>query len=126
MAALLLISLLGSCKKDKDNNGNPPPSRNVKYEITGNYSGHLLVVINDGTSTEPFTVTSLPWTKEKTYASSVLAIGIGGQSVVGHLGQPGQTVTVKIYAGGTVVKNSSVTAGADGVAVLPNLAYSFQ
>lgn len=124
LTALLLTAGLTACSKDDDN---PAPSpRNVKYEITGNYTGHLTVIINDNVSgNEVFTVTSLPWTKEKTYTANVAGIGIGGQSVVANPGLPGQTVTVKIYSGGTQVRTGTVTCDANGVVTLPSHAYLF-
>lgn len=122
---ILIGSFLISCSKDnKTSDGN---SRNVKYEITGTYSGHLTVVINNNVSgNEIVTVTALPWTKEVTYGSNVSGIGIGGNSVITQPGSPGQTITAKIYSAGTAVKSGVSTANVNGVLSLPNgLSYVF-
>jgi hypothetical protein len=127
--SIIILSLtvgIISCKKDSDSGGPKTSPRNVKYEITGNYTGQLTVVISDNVSgTEAVTATSLPWTKEKTYTGNVAGIGIGGNSVVAHLGQPGQTVTLKIYSGGTVVRSGTATSDANGALSLPSLALVF-
>ena len=124
--ALSLTAGIVSCKKDSDGEEPDTSSRNVKYEITGNYTGQLIIVISDNvTGIETVTATSLPWTKEKTYSGNVAGIGIGGNSVLAHQGQPGQTVLLKIYSGGKVVRSSPATADANGTLNLPSLAFVF-
>lgn len=121
MAALLMITGFTSCDKDPD-----VSNREVTYELTGNYSGQLFVVTSDNVNgNETFTATSLPWIIDKSYASNVTGIGFGGNSVVGHLGAAGQTVTVKIYAGGSVVRTGTATADVNGIISLPSLGYVF-
>jgi hypothetical protein len=94
MKAYFLLVLIASitilsCKKEKDNNNNS--SRVIKYEITGNYTGSILAAYttaSGGTTNE--TVSSLPWSKEITYASGVTAVtmaiggngGVAGQQVI--------------------------------------------
>lgn len=122
LAFALFVILLPGCKKDKD--GNTNSNRNVKYEITGNYSGAFTVIISDNESgsTVLYDVT-LPWSKEITYDSKVIAVGIGA-SASSH-GAAGQTAVMKIYTGGNVVKTTNGTAGSLGELSLPALAHSF-
>ncbi len=120
LPALLFIS---SCKKE---NGNPggTNSRVVKYEITGNFTGKLTVIYNDNvTGNTVINNAALPFLKDITYPANVSGIGIGAQASV--TGVAGQTATMKIYSGGTVVKTVSATAGSLGELVLPAISYIF-
>lgn len=128
-AILLVLGIFAfpACKKSSENNGNgSSSSRNIKYELTGNYSGQISFISSDNLgNNEMVTVTALPWTREKTYASNIMGIGMGGNSVMGHLGQSGQTVTVKIYAGGKLVRSGTATADVNGILSLPALGFTF-
>jgi hypothetical protein len=66
---------------------------------------------------------TLPWSKELTYGSNVIGIGISGQSIA--YGVAGQTATLKIYSGGVVVKLGTATAGNVGEIILPSFTYLF-
>ena len=129
--AILLIafSVFVSCKKTKSTiepDTTPAPIKSAKFEISGNYSGHLFVVYNDNVSgNTTVTVTSLPWSKTIDYPSNVLGIGIGGNFITGNAGAAGQVANVKIYTGSTVVKSGSATADANGLINLPTLTYIF-
>lgn len=122
LALAVLINVLPGCKKDKDNNTNS--NRKVKYEITGNFSGAFTVIISDNESgsTVLYNVT-VPWSKEITYDSKVIAVGIGASSSA--YGTAGQTAVLKIYSGGSVVKTTNGTAGSQGELSMPALAHSF-
>jgi hypothetical protein len=122
LAFVFLVTVLPGCKKDKNDNGNS--SRKVKYEITGNFSGAFTVIISDNESgsTVLYNVTS-PWSKEITYDSKVLAVGIGASASA--YGTAGQTAVMKIYSGGNVVKTTNGTAGSQGELSMPALAHSF-
>jgi len=105
-----IISLLTiSCNKDNDNTGNGNSSRVIKYEITGNFTGSLIASYTTASgSTANEQVTTLPWTKEITYASGVTAAIIAAS---GNGGGVGQQVTVVVKKAGVQV--SSTTAIAD-------------
>lgn len=124
--SLILLSalpFLSACKKDSDNNGGAN-SRVVKYEITGNYTGKLIVIYNDNVNGNTIVSNAaIPFTKNITYPANITGIGIGAQASVP--GVVGQTATMKIYSGGNVVKTVSVTAGSLGELVLPAIAYTF-
>lgn len=127
---LFLISIffvVVSCTKKKDPAPVAAPATNVKkYEITGNYSGNLLVAYTNASGgTESTTVTSLPWSLELTFAPSVGGMGFGGGSN-GKNGVAGQTLTSKMYSKGVVVQSGNATADANGVINLPGLGYVFQ
>jgi len=118
---LLFFVSFVSCSKD-DNDS--PNRRTVKYEITGNFTGKLTIVYNDNVSGNTvLNDVTLPWSKDITYPATVTGIGIGAQSSTS--GTPGQTATMKIYSGGTVVKSSSGTAGSVGELSLPTMAHIF-
>lgn len=127
IALLSAILFFTACSKD-NNDPIPGPggsnSRVVKYEITGNYTGKLTVIINDNVNgnTVVNNVT-LPFKKDITYPASVTAIGISGHGTTA--GVAGQTATIKIYAGGKVVKTTSGTAGPLGELALPAIAHLF-
>lgn len=124
LAILFTGTFLCSCKKD--NNGVPAPgnSRNIKYEITGNFTGKLDVLYSNNVSgNTAVTDVVLPWSKEIQYGSNVITIGIGAQGKTA--GTPGQTATIKIYSNGVVVKTSAATAGTLGEIIFPTIAYGF-
>ena len=123
LALLPVFIFFSSCKKDSDNNG-AANSRVVKYEITGNFTGRLLVVYNDNVNGNIIlNNVTLPFIKDTTYAANITAIGIGAQA--GVPGVAGQTATMKIFSAGNVVKTVSATAGSLGELVLPAIAHTF-
>ncbi len=126
-AIISILFMLNACKKDKDDTGGGQSKRLVKYEITGNYTGKLLVAYTTSSGgLESATINSLPWTKEITYNNTVAGIGIGGDTDLPNFGIPGQTVTVKIFSGGTAVVNGTpAVVKATGIVNLPNLTFRF-
>jgi V8-like Glu-specific endopeptidase len=105
-----------SCKDDKSSDPAPAPAgRAVKYEITGNYTGHVTVVYADQDgSYETIVVNSLPWTISFTADPGTPAAGFTATGTSGKPGVKGQTATAKIYINGAVVKTSNSTANDDG------------
>ncbi len=106
--------VLTSCSSD-DDSGNGGSSRDVKYEITGNFSAPLdvtyITASGGGTSAE---VTSLPWSLAFTAdaastGASFNASGFGGVA--------GQTISLKIYQGGVLKSTTDATANSDGIIV---------
>ncbi|RYY55521.1 MAG: hypothetical protein EOO09_10240 [Chitinophagaceae bacterium] len=112
--ALLVVVVacigLGSCGKDKD--GSPAEgSRNLRYEISGSYSGTLFAAYTGAEGNTTNEEISLPWVKELTYAGNVTAANIG---VAGNGGLAGQTVTIVIKRGNVVVSTTSAITGSSG------------
>ncbi|MEN2490065.1 MmpS family transport accessory protein [Flavobacterium sp. B11] len=102
-----------SCSSDDDKGGNN--SRDVKYEVTGNFSGQMdAVYMESGNAAQSVDITKLPWTKEFTASASTSAVGI---QVSGHGGVVDQTLTIKIYVGGKVEQETTAKAKADGTIV---------
>ncbi len=99
IALLTVITLLFSCKKDKDNKPNTS-SRTLRYEVTGNFTGSVIASYTTATGSTANDQITLPWNKEITYASSVTAAII---LISGNGGVAGQKVTVIIKRGGTQV-----------------------
>lgn len=111
MLMLTLVFTFASCSSDNDDKVSGG-SRDVKYEVTGNYTGKLTAVyiekLGNGTSEE---IQSLPWTKEftadaKTQGVTVSASGSGGNA--------GQQITVKMFIGGKLVNELTGTASSSG------------
>ncbi|MFH6993161.1 MmpS family transport accessory protein [Flavobacterium sp. FlaQc-48] len=123
MAIVLTLAFTaGSCSSDDDNNSGSS-SRDVKYEVTGNYTGKLDVTYTEaGGGALNEDITALPWTKDITVAASTLGVGL---SASGYGGVSGQKLTVKIYVGGKVVKDLTATANGDGIIVAVPGAYAF-
>ncbi len=110
--AVAAVSLT-SCSSDDDNPVSS--SREIKYEITGDYSGAGITinyVENGGGSST--TATSLPWSR--TYTADQDTFG-GSFSAGAGDGTPGETVTLKIYQGDTLLEAVDATAGPDGMIV---------
>ncbi|MCS3799355.1 hypothetical protein [Niastella sp. OAS944] len=122
LALALVLVLQSGCKKDKDNNNNS--NRNVKYELTGTFTGKFSIIITDNSSgSQTFDNVSIPWSKEISYPSNVIAVGIG--TAITTEGGAGQTAFLKIYAGGNMVKSTNATSDANGALSLPTLGHNF-
>jgi len=127
---VIALSII-SCKKDKSPEIPSPPNvnvntRNIKYEIIGNYSGKLLVAYTNETgATKSDTAISFPWIKQITYSNSVLAIGIGGNSILGFYGAPNQKLRINIYSNNSIVKSDSCVTNNTGFMAMPLVGYTF-
>lgn len=126
LALLFAITFtLISCKKDDD--APQTSSRNVKYEITGNYTGKLDIVTTTNTAAMvSYNGVLVPWTKEITYPNTVMGVGIGGNSSSGNVGVAGQTITLKVFSGGKLLYTKSATADVNGILGFPTYAFVFQ
>lgn len=121
--ALVLFSALlfnSGCNSD---DAPPKKSRDVKFELTGSFSGTLDVTYttaSGGATNE--SVAALPWTKAITYQSTAQGalITVGGRG-----GTAGQTLMVKVYAGGTVVSETPGIANSSGIVVVSTPTYIF-
>lgn len=92
------LTILAACKKDADKTPDRP-SRTLRYEMTGNFTGTLFAsytTASGGTTNDQ--ITTLPWNKEITYADKVTAAVI---AITGNGGTAGQKVTLVIKRGGT-------------------------
>lgn len=111
--AVAAVSLT-SCSNDDDNPVSS--SREIKYEITGDYSGTEPIDItyteNGGGSTTE--ATSLPWSRTFTANDNTLAGGFTA-SAIGAT--PGETITLKVYQGDTLLESVDATAGSDGIVI---------
>jgi hypothetical protein len=119
----VIITSLLSCSKDDDSSAPTPSSRVVKYEVTGNFSGTLdatYILANGGGTNE--VISSLPWIKEITYASTVPSVGI---LVGGFGGTSSQTISVKIFVGGQEISSTPGTTNSNGIIVVDSPDYIF-
>jgi hypothetical protein len=122
ITSILFLSACG----DGDSSNPSNKSRNVKYELTGSYTGKITVVYtlaNGGI--QAFSDIQLPWTQEVIYESSVQAIAFSGNGDVSLDNVPGQTVNIKIYSDNKVVKSGSASVSSDKILILPTLTYLF-
>lgn len=112
MLALTLVFTFASCSSDDDNNNSGTGSRDVKYEITGNYTGKLSAIYTEsGNAGQSVDVNALPWSKTFTASADTAAAGI---TVSGTGGVVDQTITVKVIVGGKVEKESTAKATSNG------------
>lgn len=122
-SALFLLGAvlsLTSCKKEDD-----PISRNVTFEITGNYTGSYTVVYTANTSNvTTIPGVKLPFTKAVQFGDDVTAVSFGG--AIEQFGQTGQTAVIAIKVDGKTVASGNGTADANGVLALPTIAYVFK
>lgn len=113
-----------SCSSDNDNDsGSGSASKDVKYEVSGNFTGKLDVTyIEAGGGALNEDINALPWTKQFTAAASTQGVSLSSS---GFGGVAGQKITVKIFVGGKVVKELTATANNDGIIVAVPGAYVF-
>lgn len=122
-ASIALVFVLQSCSKDDvDSSPNSSGSRAIKYEITGNYTGELLVVATTNNDNfELIEVKKLPWKLEFTAKESIQTVVATAQGSTPGLA--GQTATLKTYVGGTEVSSGTGTALSSGFISLTNKVY---
>ncbi len=123
-----------SCKKSDNTTtytptpSTPTQSRTVKYELTGTYSGTLLVgyTNQDGTN-QLVDKVKLPWTIEVTVkGSGFTPVALTAVSEVGGYGKGGETLTGKLYVGSVEKKSATVNSTSSGYIDLPAQAYQLQ
>jgi len=110
---LTLAFIAVSCSSDNDDNGGSGSgSRDVKYEITGNFTGKLSAVyIEKGGNALSEDVNSLPWVKEFTAEAKSSGATVGAS---GTGGVQGQKITVKMSVGGKVVNELTAETNSNG------------
>lgn len=122
-SSIALVCILQSCTKDDvGSSPNGGGSRAIKYEITGNYSGEMIVVAaTNNDDFEVIEVKKLPWKLEFTAKESIKTIVATAQGSTP--GVAGQTATLKTYVGGTEVSSGTGTALSSGFISLTNKVY---
>jgi hypothetical protein len=119
---LVVFLLMIGCDKD-DDDPIAARSRDIRIEVTGNFVGNLSATYvnatGDGSSE---TIASLPFTKNIKYVKTVPSMGI---TVAGINGTAGQTIMLKVIAGGTLISHDPATADADGRIVVTAPSYIF-
>lgn len=121
---LLLTLFFIGCSKDSVVPANR--SRNVKFELIGNYTGKITVaytLANGGT--QAFSDIRLPWTKEIVYENTVAGLGFSGSGEISLSNVPGQTVTINIYSDNKVVRAGSASVDSNQILLLPSLSFVF-
>lgn len=114
-AVIMSVVSLTSCSSD-DDKGSVSKSREIKYEITGSYSGGEIMNIVYIQNNQPIIAeaTSLPWTKTYTANDGIM---VGGFNCDVSGATPGEVVTLKIYQGDTVIESVNATATSNGLIV---------
>lgn len=125
----LSVSIVGCGGNDVSGPTAPssPPAqsgnRNVRFEATGTFSGRstaAFTLANGATTVED--IPSLPWTKDITYAQTVLGTGL---VVSGSGGVAGQTMVLRVLVGGSQVSSTPGTALTGGVLTVSTPPYLF-
>ena len=121
---VLFISIgFSSCSSDDENGGSNPTNRNVKYEITGDFTGKFLIVYSDENgAAQSLDGTLLPWTKEISL-TTVNTASFSSQSTTA--GMSGQTATAKLIVNGETKRTETKTADELGRIIFSNLNYTF-
>jgi ABC-type glycerol-3-phosphate transport system substrate-binding protein len=126
IAALAMALVAGGCGSDDNGGTGPAASRTIRYEMSGTYSGSLLVgytSASGGNATA--TVTSLPWSLDVTYLPSVTAIVISPNELGFSAANSGKTLTVRVLAGGQQVRTQTATGNSMGVVGFGAVSYVF-
>lgn len=114
----IFIFITISCSKDDTPSSN---SKIIKYELSGTYSGTLIVVYTnpDGVNQIEDNI-SLPWSKEITLnnPSATTAVVLTAGSEVSGSGQVNEVVTGKIFIGSDLKKTATVNTTSIGYASL--------
>ncbi|WP_133259735.1 hypothetical protein [Pseudochryseolinea flava] len=116
---LAMVAMACSSDDGDDNAG----SREVKFEVTGNFTGQLnavLITASGGGTSE--SINALPWSKTITYESNVPTTQI---SIAGAGGDPGETITVKVIVGGKEKSSTPGTATNSGTIAVAAPSYAF-
>ncbi|GCC50460.1 hypothetical protein SanaruYs_06750 [Chryseotalea sanaruensis] len=117
---LLILLVLFACSEDDAKAGK---SRDIKFEISGTFTGTLdatYITASGGGTNE--SITSLPWTKNIKYLSTTVSTSI---TVGGDGGVAGQTLFIKVFAGGTLVSETSGISNSSGILVVASPSYIF-
>tara|TARA_R110000868_G_scaffold131361_3_gene341397 strand:+ start:3580 stop:3996 length:417 start_codon:yes stop_codon:yes gene_type:complete len=112
----LLCLLTVSCSKNDDSNNSGEKTYQIKYELTGTFSGTLIIVYDneDGVNQVEDNV-SLPWSKLITIKTDgSLPIGLSANSEIDGFGNANENMTGKIMIGGIVKKSANVNTTSDG------------
>jgi hypothetical protein len=118
----LLFILLSCSKDDVTSSSSSGGSRAIKYEITGNYSGEIiLVATTNNDDFEVIEIKKLPWKLEFNAKESIKTVIAQAQGSTP--GVAGQTATLKTYVGGTEVSSGTGTALSSGFITLTNKVY---
>lgn len=117
--ALILLVLL-SCSNDDTK---PIKSRDIKFEVTGTFTGTLnatYITASGGGTNE--SISSLPWIKNIKYPSTAASTSV---TVGGGGGVAGQTLLVKVFAGGNLVSETPGVSNSSGIVVVASPSYIF-
>jgi hypothetical protein len=114
----ILFSVFISCNKSDEDN----LDRNVKFEITGEFTGKVSVkYTNNLGNTITVNDVQLPWSIEIHYDINIREISITANGTVS--GNPGQTVTTSIYQNGKTIKQIVLTSDRSGLLTIPLLTH---
>ncbi len=117
---LLFAGLVFSCNDDEPT---AVKSREIRFEVTGNFAGMLATTyVNESGGGTSESIPSLPWNKSITYPASVPSTGI---SVGATGGVAGQTIRIKVFAGGTLISDTPGVADGSGSVVIAAPSYTF-
>lgn len=106
-----------------NNDPAPAKSRDIRFEVTGSFVGVLSATYMNASGGGTYeSIASLPWNKSITYAAAVPSMTI---SVGATGGTAGQTIRVKVFAGGILVSDTPGVADNSGMMVVTSPTYIF-
>jgi hypothetical protein len=119
---LLTTSIMTSCDQEDAPSGGD--SRDVKYEMTGTYTGPInaAATTNNGIA-EVVEIKKLPWTFEFKAKESIKSLFV---TATGTGGSAGQTVKLNVIVGEKIVSTSNATALSTGIITVNSTLYNFK
>ncbi|MDJ1497612.1 MmpS family transport accessory protein [Cytophagaceae bacterium DM2B3-1] len=126
LSAILFLSLVltfASCDKSSDPD---VESREVTYEITGSYTGEVMVLYTNETGqTQTINNVSLPWTKKIKVANNVPAVTFTAATNSSKPDQAGKIATAKLHIGTEVKESVNQTADKNGFFQFGALSFTY-
>jgi hypothetical protein len=105
---LTLLTLFSCDSSNEENN----LSRDVRYEVTGNFTGSIgISYTTESGGVVNGNIPSLPWNLSINYDSSVTSASF---AAAGNNGTSNQNVTIKVFRGTTLVSTTNATASPEG------------
>lgn len=121
LTSVAFFMVISACNKEEPTPTPVANKREVRYEVSGNFSGQLSFIYSNTTfGYNTVVYSSFPQTVNITYPDNVPGCTAGGTSVGLTSGISGQTLTLKIFSGGTLAHTIEAIANASGVIEFPN------
>ena len=109
-----ILVLFPSCRKAVTDSS----SKNVKYEIVGQFTGSIQVTYQDNVNgSNVVNSVSVSWSIGLQYGPQVTAVGFEATGYV--TGNPGQTITLNLYINNALVRTYTAVSDRSGKITIP-------